>query len=269
MKRTRILLLIISGLGMAFMTYLIYLHFAPEAKSFCNIGETFSCEAVNKSIYSNLFGIPVSIGGFFFFLLIFYLAFKEFTEKTAQHIAALTIIMLIPSLYLTGVSKFLILKYCLYCEGSKGFMALIIILMLSIKTVRQNYKYLLTALVVGVVFAGAAYWSHSKLVPEGKYDTFVQCMYESGVRMYGSAGCAHCAKQRQLIGTSMEFIHEIECDPRHEGAQVDLCIAKNIEGTPTWIIEDEEGNDVKRLPPGEKTLEELSEFSECELVEDN
>lgn len=269
MKRTRVLLLILSVIGMSFMTYLAYLHFAPEAKSFCKIGEAFSCEAVNKSIYSNLFGVPVAIGGFFFFLAIFLLTFKNFTVERAQHVAALSIFMFIPSLYMTGVSKFLILKYCLYCELSKLMMALMIILLLSHKEVRKNSKYLFIAVIAGLLFAGAAYWNHSKLVPEGRYDTFVQCMYENGVRMYGSAGCAHCAKQRQLIGTSIEFIHEIECDPRHEGAQVELCIAKNIEGTPTFIIEDEEGNDIKRLPPGEKTLEELAVFSDCELVEDN
>jgi uncharacterized membrane protein len=269
METKRRLLIILSAIGTAFMSYLIYLHFAPDAQSFCNIGESFSCEAVNKSIYSNLFGVPVSLGGLLFFIAILYISLGDFTEKTAQHITALTIAMLIPSLYLTGVSKYWILKYCLYCELSKVIMVLIIVLMLSIASVRKNVKYLLLALIAGLLFAGAAYYSHSKLVPSGKYDTFVQCMYDNGVRMYGSITCAHCARQRQLIGDSIQFLNEIECDPRNEGAEVELCLEKDIVGTPTFILEDEEGDEIKRLSPGEKSLEELAEFSGCELIKDN
>ena len=269
MHRVRNLILIMSGIGIAFMSYLTYLHFSPEATSFCNFGQEFSCEAVNKSIYSNLFGIPVAIGGFVFFTTIFILALWKFSEKRLKHITALTILMIVPSLYMSGVSKFLIGKYCLYCELSKLLMLLIIILCLSVPSVRKNAKYLLLAFLAGLLFAGAAYINHSSLVPSGKYDTFATCLYESGVRMYGSAGCAHCARQRTMFGDSFERIREIECDPRYENAQTDLCIAKDIVGTPTWIMEDEQGNDIKRLPPGEKELSELAEFSGCELIEDN
>ena len=269
MQRKRILLIVISLVGMAFMTYLSYLHFAPSASSFCEIGEAFSCEAVNKSIYSELFGVPVAFGGFAFFALMLFMGLRKFTAEKAQHVAAIAIMMLIPSLYMSGVSKFLIGKYCFYCELSKVLMALIVLLMLSIKDVRKNVGYLVLATVLGLVFAGAAYLNHQSLVPEGKYDTFVQCMYDNGVRNYGSATCAHCAKQRAMLGDSFELIHEVECNPLNEGADLELCEKQGIEGTPTWTREDENGNILDRLPPGEKELEVLAEFSGCELVEDN
>jgi len=89
------------------------------------------------------------------------------------------------------------------------------------------------------------------------------------MRMYGSVTCSYCARQRTYFGDAVEQIHEIECDPRNKNAQSELCIAKNIEHTTTWILEDSDGKDVKRLESGVKTLEELSEVSGCELVQDN
>lgn len=99
----------------------------------------------------------------------------------------------------------------------------------------------------------------------GVYDEFAQCIYDSGLRMYGSATCSFCAKQRKLFEGSEEFIKEIECDPRNIGNEAERCINKNISHTPTWILEDEEGNDVTRFEAGVMSLERLSEESGCAL----
>lgn len=130
------------------------------------------------------------------------------------------------------------------------------------------------AIIVGalLVIAAAAFFfggAGSSKVALGDYDTFAQCLDDAGMRMYGSATCHFCAQQRAMFGSSFEYINEIECDPRNPGAQVDLCIAKNIEGTPTWILEDGEGNDVQRFPAGVMTFEQLSEASGCPLVKDS
>lgn len=103
----------------------------------------------------------------------------------------------------------------------------------------------------------------------GEYDTFAQCLYDSGMRMYGSATCSFCERQRQMFGTSFEHIREIECDPRNPMPQTERCIARNIEATPTWIRENPEtGETLHRFEPGVVQLERLAEVSGCPLVKD-
>ncbi len=87
--------------------------------------------------------------------------------------------------------------------------------------------------------------------------------------MYGSITCSHCRNQRKMFGNSFQYIKEIECDPRNEGAQTELCIEKEINATPTWILEDDNGNEIERLNAGTQKLETLAEISGCKLTEDN
>ncbi len=38
-------------------------HYATSKTSFCDIGETFNCDIVNRSEYSTIMGIPVALVG--------------------------------------------------------------------------------------------------------------------------------------------------------------------------------------------------------------
>lgn len=122
----------------------------------------------------------------------------------------------------------------------------------------------LVLLIVGAVFL---FNSRDGERETGAYDEFATCLYDSGFRMYGSATCSFCNKQRKLFEGSEAFIREIECDPRNIGNEAERCINKAITHTPTWIVEDEEGNDVKRFDAGVISLEELSSESGCTLPE--
>src|SRR3989338_3070369 len=64
-----IIIIIISILGVLLSSYLTYLHFKPSASKLCVFGENFDCDIVNKSVYSELFGIPVAIFGGLTYLL--------------------------------------------------------------------------------------------------------------------------------------------------------------------------------------------------------
>lgn len=124
-------------------------------------------------------------------------------------------------------------------------------------------------IIAGMYFAGSREIAPvEETVMAGEYDTFAQCLTESNLLMYGSVTCGVCKKQRKAFGNSFQFINEIECVPSNENAQTELCITKNISHTPTWILEDEDGNDVVRFDAGFQKLEELSEASGCPLVKD-
>ena len=96
-----------------------------------------------------------------------------------------------------------------------------------------------------------------------EFDDFAKCVYDNGVRMYGQYTCSVCKKQRELFGLSFQYIQEIECHPRGENPQTQLCLEKDIQKTPTWTLE-KDGQVVDKLA-GFQTLEILSEFSGCSL----
>ena len=75
-----------------------------------------------------------------------------------------------------------------------------------------------------------------------------------GAKMYGAYWCPYCTKQKQMFGEAFKQINYIECDPRAETSQTDLCIEAKIKGFPTWEING-------RFYPGMLSLEQLAKFS--------
>jgi hypothetical protein len=96
-----------------------------------------------------------------------------------------------------------------------------------------------------------------------KYDGFAKCLNQNGLKMYGQYTCGVCKKQRELFGPSFSYVGEIECHPRGENPQTQLCLERDIQKTPTWLLE-KDGEVVKRLE-GFQSLEILSEVSGCSL----
>jgi len=60
--------------------------------------------------------------------------------------------------------------------------------------------------IIGWIFLVPSSENGVEEVQAGEYDTFAQCLYDSGMRMYGSVTCSFCAKQRTLFGNSFHFI---------------------------------------------------------------
>ncbi len=260
------LLIVFALLGMAIMGYLISIHYAPAEEAFCNLGEGLSCDVVNKSVYAEVFGAPVSILGFLYFAGVFLLVLWKRRETPYQWLALLSVISLGPSLYLTGIEIFVLENICVFCEISKVLIVAIIVASFILAgRNRPQISAIIVALFLGGAVGLVTYYAHAKVVPAGVYDTFAQCVYERGMRMYGSKGCVYCAKQRALFGDAVKYIKEIECDPRYPNPETVRCIAKKIERTPTWIREDAAGNTLKRYDPGVLPLQTLAEETGCAL----
>jgi len=63
-------------------------------------------------------------------------------------------------------------------------------------------------------------------------DAFAECLTQKGFTMYGASWCPHCQQEKSYFGTSFKYIHYVECPDN-----TDLCIAKGVQGYPTWIQE--------------------------------
>ena len=94
-------------------------------------------------------------------------------------------------------------------------------------------------------------WLVKEDVKSGNLDGFAQCLSEKGAKMYGRNTCPHCINQKALFGDSFSYIDYIECSSNPE-----QCVG--LEGVPTWEINNQ-------LYPGEKTLNQISQFSGCKL----
>lgn len=90
--------------------------------------------------------------------------------------------------------------------------------------------------------------------PENKdnaLDNFAKCLTERGAELYINEGCSYCQKQKNMFGSSLQYLNIIRCE--EYGA---ACTEKGIEGVPTWIINREKYT-------GVQSLEKLSEISGC------
>lgn len=90
----------------------------------CLIG--FDCDAVVRSKYSRIMGVPVEIGGMFYYALIA-VAYAIFYFAPAFLSPTLSLAVLITSggavvfsLYLTGVQMFALKEWCSWCLASAG-----------------------------------------------------------------------------------------------------------------------------------------------------
>lgn len=90
-----------------------------------------------------------------------------------------------------------------------------------------------------------------------------RCLTEKGVVMYGSITCSACRAQRKMFGQSFSQIKEVECNPNAPNTQVERCMKKKIEKTPTWIME-RGGEEIKRLE-GYQLPNDLASFAGCPL----
>ncbi len=88
-------------------------------------------------------------------------------------------------------------------------------------------------------------------------DAFAQCLTDSGTKMYGAFWCPHCARTKKAFGDSFQYIAYVECDPRGDNQQAELCLELEIEEYDTWIF----GDGTRTV--GEPSFEELAAGSGC------
>lgn len=108
-----------------------------------------------------------------------------------------------------------------------------------------------------VVFAILLAACSSKTASKEKVDEFAKCLTASGTKMYGAFWCPHCARTKARFGPSFKYIDYVECDPRGDKEQSELCISKGIDKYDTWEFAN--GSRIVSEP----TFEQLAKMSGC------
>lgn len=123
--------------GMLLSIFLLYTHY--EGTPFCLAGNHQVCDAVNQSIWSELFGIPVAALGALTFAILFstthLLQTKKELKIKRQHLrnamVALSASAVLFETYITYMAKTVMGVLCPYCLIIYGLLIIIFICALS------------------------------------------------------------------------------------------------------------------------------------------
>lgn len=134
-KKYFYLLSVLSLAGVGVTIYLIHQHFADPGTTFCNVTEYVSCDRVNKSIYAEIFGIPISVFGLLAYttMLLSFISFVVSWKHAHKILVPLTFFVgfgLLFSLYLTYIEFFVLYAICLFCIAQQILILLIFITLL-------------------------------------------------------------------------------------------------------------------------------------------
>jgi vitamin-K-epoxide reductase (warfarin-sensitive) len=121
-------IVLLAIIGLALSAVSLVAHYRTTPTEFCDIGETFNCDIVNRSVYSEIFNVPVALIGAIGYAALIVLA-------VVRRAAALPSILLFAgaalglgfSLYLTYVEARILFVWCILCLSSLGIIALITI----------------------------------------------------------------------------------------------------------------------------------------------
>jgi uncharacterized membrane protein len=94
-------------------------HYAKSKTEYCDIGETFNCDIVNRSSYSSILGIPVALIGMLGYAALAGLAtvYRE-REDTPLLLLGGAVAGLAFALYLTYIEARVLGVWCILCLSS-------------------------------------------------------------------------------------------------------------------------------------------------------
>lgn len=259
----RAFIAIFAILGLSVMSYLTYLHFT-QAQSFCDFSAELSCDVVTTSIYSEVFGIPVSIMGMAYFALIALVAVFHKKKSAFRALVFLTVFVLVPSLYLTMTEALFIGSFCVLCETSKALMVLILIIAVVALTKEKesiSFREVAPLIIAGLLATGITYFAQQSGGTKADYSELISCLNDKGVIYYKSVKCSNCRRQEQALGPAYPKLNSVECHPEGKDPKPELCLQKSVTKTPMFIIEND-GVEVGRVV-GIQRPNELASFAGC------
>jgi uncharacterized membrane protein len=118
----------------------LYHHYGTSATPYCDIGENFNCDIVNRSTFSTVAGVPVALIGITGYLVVLTLAtlYRDHAASAAM-LAVGSLAGLAFAIYLTYIEGFVLAAWCILCLSSLALILSIAVLssLLWMHTVRR------------------------------------------------------------------------------------------------------------------------------------
>jgi uncharacterized membrane protein len=104
-------------------------HYATSRTAYCDIGEAFNCDLVNRSVYSSIFGVPVALIGMLGYAALAGLAtvYRRRSETPALLFGGAAAGLAF-ALYLTYIEARVLGVWCILCLSSLALISLITLL---------------------------------------------------------------------------------------------------------------------------------------------
>jgi uncharacterized membrane protein len=120
---------VLAAVGIVISAVSLQRHYAKSASAFCDVGEKFNCDIVNRSEYSSVMGIPVAgIGIVGYGVLLALATLYRTRSETPTRLLAAALAGLAFALYLTYVEGYVLGTWCILCLSSLAMIAGITVL---------------------------------------------------------------------------------------------------------------------------------------------
>src|SRR4030095_12686524 len=119
---------ILALIGMGLTAYLTYTAWQGKLVAGCTGGS--ACDGVLNNRWATFPGMPTSFGGFLTYAWLATIAWNKYADSQWKFASFVTIIGLVYSLYLTGISFFVLQAACPYCLTSLGLMTVLFVTLL-------------------------------------------------------------------------------------------------------------------------------------------
>jgi uncharacterized membrane protein len=115
---------ILAVCGIVISSISLQHHYATSKTAYCDIGETFNCDIVNRSEYSSVLGIPVALIGMLGYAALAGLAtvYRERRDTPALLLGG-AVAGLAFALYLTYIEARVLGVWCILCLSSLAVIA--------------------------------------------------------------------------------------------------------------------------------------------------
>jgi vitamin-K-epoxide reductase (warfarin-sensitive) len=131
-----ILIALLSLVGMIVSGISLQRHYAKSATQFCEIGEKFNCDIVNRSEYSTIAGIPVAgIGVAGYAVLLVLATLYRGRVETPTRLLVAAIGGLAFALYLTYIEAYVLTTWCILCLAS-----LLLIFLITVFSIAAKFR---------------------------------------------------------------------------------------------------------------------------------
>lgn len=110
--------------GIAVSSLSLQHHYATSKTAYCELGEAFNCDIVNRSQYSTIFGIPVALIGMLGYASLVAMAtiYRD-RRETPSILFAAAAAGLAFALYLTYIEGHVLGVWCILCLSSLALIA--------------------------------------------------------------------------------------------------------------------------------------------------
>ncbi|MEN1728392.1 MAG: vitamin K epoxide reductase family protein [Pseudomonadota bacterium] len=242
----------LAGFGLLITGYLVLTTLTAAAPIGCGVGS--SCDVIQSSRWSKLFGVPVSLFGFGLYLVIALIAgLGRPRPRRWQQLWSLSVFGLIFSLYLTLVGWFELQALCAWCTTSLATLVVLFAYLSFFKAEPgeapfwNNFLISNGAMVLVAMVALHGIYNDWFVAPaDPKLVALAEHLDENGAVFYGAFWCPACQDQKSEFGKAADSLPYVECSPNGRNAGLAFeCAAAEIVDFPTWIIGERRLNGVQ------------------------